>query len=98
VKFTNNRNSLNFLLNNNVDEAEISVYGYKCYRKDRCVVKNARQGGVMLFAKEDIVSNECLELNVIGAVWCKIKTIRNRGIVQWWLGVCRKIQAAETTS
>jgi hypothetical protein len=41
---------------NGVNEAEISIYGYKCYRKDRYVVKEGRQGGVILYVKEDIVS------------------------------------------
>jgi endonuclease/exonuclease/phosphatase family metal-dependent hydrolase len=81
-------------LENNVNEAEISIYGYKCYRKDRYVVKEGRQGGVILYVKEDIVSYEFLELNVIKAeaVWCKIKTIRNSEVV---VGVCYKSQAAD---
>jgi hypothetical protein len=70
-------------LDNRVDEAEISIYGYKSYRKDRYVVKEGRQGGVILYVREDIVSYEVSELNVIKAeaVWCKIKTIRNSEVV-----------------
>jgi hypothetical protein len=44
--------------------------------------------------REDIVSYEVSELNVIKAeaVWCKIKTIRNSEVV---VGVCYKSQAAD---
>jgi endonuclease/exonuclease/phosphatase family metal-dependent hydrolase len=81
-------------LDNRVDETEISIYGYKSYRKDRYVVKEGRQGGVILYVREDIVSYEVPELNGIKAeaVWCKIKTIRNSEVV---VGVCYKSQAAD---
>jgi hypothetical protein len=49
--------------------------------------KNSRQGGVILHVRDDIVSYELPELNVIKAevVWCKIKT----GIVRWSLEYAR---------
>jgi hypothetical protein len=54
-------------LDNRVDDAEISIYGYESYRKDRYVVKEERQGGVILYVREDIVSYEIPELNVTKA-------------------------------
>jgi hypothetical protein len=64
------------------------------YRRDRYVVKEGRQGGVILYIKEDNVLYEFLELNVINAevVWCKIKTISNSDLV---FGVCYKSQTAD---
>jgi hypothetical protein len=80
-------------LDSNVKEAEISIHGYKCYRKDRNMVKDGRGGGVILYVKDYVVSYDYNELNEhkAEAVWCKIKTAGNTEIV---VGACYKSQAA----
>jgi hypothetical protein len=64
-------------LDHDVNEAELSIYEYNCYRKDRDKVKGGRGGGVTLYVKYDIVSYEYEQVKEVEAetVWCKSKRL-----------------------
>jgi hypothetical protein len=81
-------------VDNNVNEAKILIYGYKCYKKDKYVAEEGRRGRIILYVKEGDVSREFLDLNVIKAeaVWYKTKTMWNSEVV---VGVCHKSQTAD---
>jgi hypothetical protein len=61
-------------LNSEVLPAEVYINGYKSYGKDRCNFKAGKNGGVILYVKNDIVSYECSDLNHFESesIWCKI--------------------------
>jgi hypothetical protein len=50
-------------LHDNVTDAEISIDGFKLYRKDRSRVKPGKAGGIVLYINKEIVSWEYAALN-----------------------------------
>ena len=81
-------------LKKDVLDAEISIEGFKLFRKDRCQIKEGIGGGVILYVRNEIVSHESMELNKYKAeaTWIKIKTDRN---IDLTIGVCYKSQVAD---
>ena len=83
-------------LNDNIVDAEISLDGYKLYRKDRSCVKPGKAGGIVLYVNSEIVSWEYGVLNKAKteSLWCKIATDGN-GFHELVVGVCYKSPSAE---
>ena len=81
-------------LDKDVMQYVIGIYGFTSYRKDRSSFKEGKAGGVVLFVRNDIVSYEYSELNVLKSesVWCRVNTASKETIN---IGVCCKSQAAE---
>lgn len=83
-------------LSEEVENVEITIDGYRLFRKDRFTVKKGKHGGVLLYIRDDIITCEYDDLNKSKSesIWCKIvnKTDRNVDIV---VGVCYKSPAAE---
>ena len=83
-------------LHHDINNNEISVTGYKIYRKDRNNFKPGKGGGVVMYIREDIVSFDfcVLNSNKCESVWCKIKTNNKREIA---IGTCYRSQLASET-
>ena len=75
-------------------QAEIGIGGFTSYRKERSSFKEGKAGGVILYVKNDIVSYEYSELNILKSesVWCRVNTASKETIN---IGVCYRSQAAE---
>ena len=43
-------------LNDDVMQAEVSIEGYTIYRKDWCIFKEGKAGGVLLYIRNGIIS------------------------------------------
>ena len=74
-------------------QAEIIIDSYSIYTKDRCNYKEGRAGGVILYIKNEITSDECTDPNKMKSesVWYKIKVDNTTSLT---VGVCYRSQAA----
>ena len=83
-------------LNENVLLPEVNIDGYKLYRKDRSEVKEGIHGGVLLYVRNEIVSQKCDYLNdgKSESLWCKILDVKNK-MNEIIIGVCYKSPNAE---
>ena len=77
-------------------DSEIAIPDFTIYRKDRCVVKDGRGGGVIMYIKNSLLSCACNELNKYKSesIWCKIMCSDNEEL---YIGTVYRSASADVT-
>jgi hypothetical protein len=79
---------------NHIAQMEVAIEGFVCYGKDREQVKQGKNGGVLMYMRDDITSWAYRKLNKpqSESMWCVTVADKGKEIV---VGVCYKSPAAE---